>query len=51
MVAGKGGLRREVMIPLDLAARLEAWRLETGRDVTDRGITYRQRYDIGGGNA
>ncbi|HHG89814.1 MAG TPA: site-specific integrase [Devosia sp.] len=51
IVTGKGGLRREVMIPHDLAARLEARRLETGRVVVDRGITYRQHYDIGGGNA
>ncbi len=28
-----------------------ARRLESGRVVTDRGITYRQHYDIGGGNA
>lgn len=39
------------MIPHDLVARLEARRLEAARAVTDRGITYRQHYDIGGGNA
>jgi len=51
IVTGKGGLRREVMIPAELAARLEVRRLEKLRLVHDRGITYRQRYDIGGGNA
>jgi integrase len=51
IVTGKGGLRREVMMPRELAARLEARRLDTPRAVTDRGITYRQHYDIGGGNA
>lgn len=51
IVTGKGGLRREVMIPRDLAATLEARRLESAQTVTDRGITYRQHYDVGGGNA
>jgi hypothetical protein len=40
IVTGKGGLRREVMIPHDLAGGLEARRLEAARGVTDRGITY-----------
>jgi len=51
IVTGKGGLRREVMIPGDLATRLEAHRLKTAQTVTDRGITYRQHYNLGGGNA
>jgi integrase len=51
IVTGKGGLRREVMIPRDLAARLEAHRLGSAQAVTDRGITYRQHYNLGGGNA
>lgn len=51
IVTGKGGLRREVMIPRELTVRLEARRLDTPRVVTERGITYRQHYDIGGDNA
>ena len=39
------------MIPADVAGRLETRRLEQPRWVRDRGITYRQHYDIGGGNA
>lgn len=50
-VEGKGGLVREVSIPRELADRLEAQRLETPRDVVDRGIHYQQHYNIGGGNA
>jgi integrase len=49
-VQGKGGLIREVMIPRDLADRLEALKLAEPRNVTDRGIHYRQLYDINGGN-
>lgn len=48
-VTGKGGLTREVLIPHDLAQRLEDRRLEDPRMVTDRGIHYEQRYDIGAG--
>jgi integrase len=48
-VQGKGGLVREVMIPRDLAARLEERRLDTPQHVTDRGIFYQSAYDIGGG--
>ncbi len=51
VVTGKGGLRREVMIPGGLAKRLETCRLDEARTVTDRGIAYRQHYDLGGGNA
>ena len=50
VVAGKGGLRREVLLGRDIAARLEARRLKTPREVRDRGIVYRQHYDISGGN-
>ena len=50
-MTGKGGLRREVLIPREIAIQLEARRLDTVRVVTDRGISYRQYYDIGGGNA
>jgi integrase len=50
-VIGKGGLTREVLIPHELAKRLEDRRLEQPREVTDRGIHYEQRYDIGAGRA
>jgi integrase len=48
-VTGKGGLCREVALDRNLAARLEAARLPQPRTVYDRGIRYRQHYDIGGG--
>ena len=51
IVIGKGGLAREVSIPNDLAAQLEAVRLDQPRNVRDRGILYQQRYAIGGGQA
>ena len=51
IVTGKGGLRREVLIPRDLATRLEVCRFESPCSVSDRGISYKQHYDIGGGNA
>jgi integrase len=51
VVTGKGGLRREVLLPETLAQRLEARRLSAPRTVTDLRIHYAQHYDIGGGNA
>ena len=48
-VTGKGGLTREVLIPNELAQRLEDRRLEEPKQVTDRGIHYEQKYDIGAG--
>ncbi len=48
-VAGKGGLVREVLIPCELAERLEARRLSYPIQITDRNIHYRQHYDINGG--
>ncbi|MCC6207502.1 MAG: site-specific integrase [Gammaproteobacteria bacterium] len=51
IVTGKGGLRREVLIPSHLVTRLEACRLSEVRTVSDRGIRYRQHYSLGGGNA
>lgn len=48
-VQGKGGLTREVRIPIPLARRLEAVRLAEPRNVKDRGINYQQFYGIGGG--
>lgn len=51
VVVGKGGLRRSVLVPGELADRLEARRLDQARVVVDRGIRYESRYDIGGGQA
>jgi site-specific recombinase XerD len=48
-VEGKGGLCREVMLPKELAERLEERRLYEPKQVTDRGVHYEQRYDIGAG--
>ncbi len=48
-VIGKGGLIREVLIPLSLAQQLETNRLEKTILITDRGIHYEQQYDLGGG--
>lgn len=50
-VTGKGGLTREVSIPKDLAVKLEERRFETPMPVTDRGINYEQKYDIGAGQS
>ena len=51
VVTGKGGLRREVMLPHNLAASLERRRLDRPKTVCDRGINYRQHYDITTGNS
>jgi integrase len=51
VVTGKGGLRREVLLPIDLVERLETYRLDAPRTVKDRGIFYEQYYSLGGGNA
>ena len=49
-VEGKGGLVREVLIPHDLAAKLESVRFKDGpRTVVDRGVFYEKHYDIGSG--
>ena len=50
-VDGKGGLVREVALPLQLSERLEERRWEKPKTVTDRGIRYTQHYDLGGGLA
>ena len=50
-VTGKGGLRREVLVPRELAVRLEARRHCDPVTTRDRGIVYRRHYDLGGGNA
>ena len=49
-VDGKGGLVREVLIPKDLADKLETHRLEHPIQITDRGVHYSSYYDINGGN-
>lgn len=51
LVTGKGGLIRQIMVPNDLARRLERCRLDTPRTLVDRHIRYDVRYDIGGGMA
>ena len=50
-VAGKGGLVREVLLTRELAAAVEARRLEEPRLVVDRGVQYVQCYTIGGGRS
>jgi integrase len=50
VVTGKGGLKRDVLLSPETAARLEARRLDASRDVVDRGIRYQQVYDLNGGN-
>ena len=49
-VTGKGGLTREVLIPNELAEKLEERRLEMPQKSTDRGVYYEQKYDIGAGH-
>lgn len=50
VVTGKGGLRREVLLSRETSERLEERRLDSPREVMDRGIRYSQAYDINGGN-
>lgn len=50
-VTGKGGLKREIKMPKQLAQELEKRRLETPQKIKDRGINYTKHYDIGGGNS
>lgn len=49
-VVGKGGLEREVLIPVHLVEKLESRRFAEPQKVKDRGIFYRSHYNIGGGN-
>lgn len=51
VVHGKGGLRRHVAIPNDLAAELEARRIPSLQVTTDRAIKYDSLYKLGGGQA
>ncbi len=48
-VEGKGGLVREIQIPKYLSERLEQYRLDTPKELVDRGINYLTRYNIAGG--
>jgi integrase len=48
-VTGKGGLTREVVLPTELAERLEARRLAEPVGVKDRGVHYQQVYDLAAG--
>ena len=48
-VVGKGGLIREIMLPWYLVHALEGVRLDEPRTIVDRGIRYRQHYDLVGG--
>lgn len=50
-VVGKGGLIREVAIPVALVERLEKMRLPEPRQLTDRSVHYETHYDLRGGNA
>ena len=50
-VVCKGGLVREVLLTRELAAAVEARRLEEPRLVVDRGVQYVQCYTIGGGRS
>lgn len=50
-VVGKGGLVREVSLPINLAAQLEARRLDAPVIVIDRRIHYKSFYDIAGGQS
>jgi integrase len=50
-VVGKGGLIREVAIPVALVERLEKMRLPEPRQITDRSVHYETRYDLRGGHA
>jgi integrase len=49
-VIGKGGLVREIRIPIPLANQLEKFRLIAPAYITDRGIYYTQYYAINAGN-
>lgn len=48
-VTGKGGLTREIVIPNTLVQRLEEQKFNIPQKITDRGIHYKQYYDIGAG--
>lgn len=47
-VHGKGGLTREIRLPVELSQQLEARAIEPLK-MTDRGVHYVQHYDVAGG--
>jgi integrase len=49
-VVGKGGLTRQVLIPVHLSNQLEKLRLLKPKQMIDRNISYKQHYAINGGN-
>jgi len=51
LVKGKGGLIREVPIPIQLVEIIEKFRLDSPLVVYDRGIKYETYYDLGFGKA
>lgn len=50
-VVGKGGLCRQIAIPIQISNELEKYRLEKSVRVIDRGIFYNSYYAIGGGQS
>ena len=50
-VVGKGGLCREVSLPIGLAEELERSRRKMPLAIRDRGVNYQTLYDVGGGNS
>ena len=48
-VHGKGGLTREIRLPLALSQQLEARAIAPVK-IVDRGVNYLQHYDLAGGN-
>lgn len=51
VVTGKGGLRRHVAIPNELASIIESHRLSQPKQVRDREVIYQMWYDVGFGKA
>ena len=48
-VVGKGGLIREIRVPVELANRVETFRLDTPVQITDRNVRYESMYAVAGG--
>lgn len=48
-VTSKGGLIREIRLPVELARQLESHRLDTPMKVIDRGVVHWSHYDVRGG--
>ena len=49
LVTGKGGLCRQVAIPISLANVIESRRLKQPRNIADREVFYQMKYDLGFG--